>query len=236
MKSALAISHVAFENLGLIEDCLLQAGYQIEQCDAATGQIDVNGALDTDLVIVLGGPIGVYEQDHYPFLAREMTLLRKRLAAERPTLGICLGAQLMAAALGARVYPGPNGKEIGWLPLKRAAQSDDLPALSGLFNPCLPVLHWHGDTFDLPVGASHLASSTAYPNQAFALGQYALALQFHLEATAEGLERWYVGHACELAQAGIDVAQLRRDSQRHAPMLQQPVQHLMQEWLAGLAA
>ena len=114
---ALAIIHVAFEDLGSLGIELTHAGFDIEVVDACTANLRAINALDPDLMVVLGGPVGVYERDAYPFIEVEIDLLRSRLAAKRPTLGICLGAQLMAAALGARVYPGMNGKELGWAPV-----------------------------------------------------------------------------------------------------------------------
>lgn len=233
MKTALAITHVAFEDLGTLEETLLQAGYAIERCDACTADLTALAPRAQDLVVVLGGPVGVYEQKSYPFISAEIDLLRSRLASGRPTLGICLGAQLMAAALGARVYPGSNGKELGWKPLQPGAHAARLPAMAHLLTPGLPVLHWHGDTFDLPAGASHLAASDRYPQQAFALGRFALGLQFHPEVTATGLERWYVGHASELTQAGIDVPKLRRESGMHAPALAETSRRFWRNWLAG---
>jgi GMP synthase (glutamine-hydrolysing) len=132
------------------------------------------------LLIVLGGPIGAYETDTYPFLAAEIALLERRLMHDRPTLGICLGSQLMAKALGARVFPGPL-KEIGWgrIDLTEAGAGSSLASLGSEDSE---VLHWHGDTFDLPAGAVRLACNANYENQAFAFGQAALALQFHAEA------------------------------------------------------
>ena len=156
-----------------------------------------------DLLVVLGGPIGAYEEELYPFLADELRVIERRLAAGRPVLGICLGSQLMARALGARVYPG-TGKEIGWAPLQLTAAGRDscLAPLGG----GAPVLHWHGDTFDLPKGASLLASTPRYKNQAFAWQRHGLALQCHIEATAAGLERWYIGHACEIGDDARPIA------------------------------
>jgi GMP synthase (glutamine-hydrolysing) len=234
MKTALAITHVAFEDLGTLERELRQAGYSIEYRDAGTDDLAALDPRAHDLLVVLGGPMGVYERDRYPFIAAELDLLRSRLAAERPTLGICLGSQLMAAALGARVYPGSNGKEIGWKPLQPGAHAAELPAMTRLLARGLPVLHWHGDTFDLPAGARHLAATDQYPHQAFSVGRFALALQFHLEVTAEGLERWYIGHAAELAQTGIDVATLRRASELHAPALNAASAAFWQEWLSAV--
>ncbi len=236
MKTALAITHIAFEDLGTLEGELLSSGYSIERCDARTADLAGSDPLAHDLAVVLGAPMGVYEQDRYPFIAQEIEYLRSRLAGEKPTLGICLGSQLMAAALGARVYPGSNGKEIGWKPLQPGAHATELPAMQNFLSRGLPVLHWHGDTFELPSGARHLAASDRYPSQAFSIGRFALALQFHIEVTAEGMERWYVGHAAELASAGVDVTTLQRESERNAPALKAASGLFFRDWLAGLAA
>jgi GMP synthase (glutamine-hydrolysing) len=186
------------------------------------------------LLIVLGGPIGVYETEAYPFLQWELQLLRQRLAQNAPTLGICLGAQLMAAALGAPVYPGGQGKEIGWAALLPGADATACPAMAELLIPELPVLHWHGDTFDLPHGAAHLATSAQYPNQAWSIGAAILGLQFHPEVLTAELERWYVGHASELAAARIDVPRLRRDGRLFGPPLYGAARRFWRRWLDDL--
>ena len=149
-----------------------------------------------DLLIVLGGPFGAYETETYPFLAREIGILERRLALGRPTLGICLGAQLMAKALGARVFPGPV-KEVGWGRIDLTAEGR-ASALKPLSDDGAVVLHWHGDTFDLPDGATRLAANANYQNQAFSYDDRALALQFHLEADGAVLEKWYSGNAGDL--------------------------------------
>jgi GMP synthase (glutamine-hydrolysing) len=234
LKKALVVGHVAFEDLGSLEPALLEAGYSITKLDGCTADFSALDPCAADLLVVLGGPVGVYEQDSYPFLRRELGVLRERLDAARPTLGICLGAQLMAAALGAQVHAGSRGKEVGWMPVHIGRDSHLLPAIERLCSADLPVLHWHGDTFELPRGAAHLAGSDRYPHQAFSVGDYALGLQFHPEVTAEGLERWYVGHACELAQLNIDVATLRQQSHRHAPHLARAARGFWRDWLSSL--
>jgi GMP synthase (glutamine-hydrolysing) len=234
MPSALVILHIAFEDLGTLEPVLRSAGYEIDVRDASTFDFNLADAFAPDLLVVMGGPIGAYETEAYPFLQDELEFLRLRLSASRATLGICLGAQLMAAALGAWVYPGKNGKEIGWAPLRSGRDAGRYPWLANLFQDELRVLHWHGDTFDLPPGALHLASTARYENQAFAVGKHGLALQFHPEVTTRGLERWYVGHAGELAGAGIKVTDLRKESADHAPKLETAAAKLWNGWLGSL--
>jgi len=230
MKTVTAIRHVGFEDLGAFEPALRRRGYDIRYCDAAVDDIaGINPA--TDILIVLGGPIGAYEDDKYPFILAELRLLEARMAAGRPTLGVCLGAQLIARALGARVYPGP-GKEIGWAGVELTPPGRDGP-LTHLSD--VPVLHWHGDTFDLPHGAQHLASTAATPNQAFAVGNTTLALQFHTEVEARGFERWLVGHALEISVVpGISVNGLRQDARVLAPKTASAGLSVLRDWIAGL--
>ena len=229
MRQALVVRHVAFEDLGSFEPVLAERGFRVRYIEAAAGLRDVDG-LEPPLVIVLGGPIGAYEDAIYPLLRHELRLLECRLAVDRPTLGICLGAQLMARALGARVYPGPR-KEIGWGPLMLTSEGHQSP-LNRLAGGGDPVLHWHGDTFDLPAGAIRLASTSIYENQAFSWGYSALALQFHPEVTASGLERWLVGHSCELAATrDLSLKRLREDTRRYAPELVRKGREFFSGWL-----
>jgi GMP synthase (glutamine-hydrolysing) len=229
VKTALAIRHVAFEDLGLLGPLCAERGLEVRYVEAPTDDLVAQDPLAPDLVVVLGGPIGAYEDDVFPFLRAELSLLERRLAAGRPTLGLCLGAQLMARALGARVYPGAR-KEIGWsaLSLTPAGKESALRHLDGT-----RVLHWHGDTFDLPQGATLLASTDLTPHQAFSWGDAALALQFHAEAAGHGLERWFVGHALEIASTpGISVESLRRDTRACSPALERAGRAGFAEWLA----
>ena len=228
---AVVFSHLPFEDLGSLEPELQRRGFAINLIDVTTAQFPLQESELCDLLIVLGGPIGVYESADYPFLANEIDSIRWRLAARKPTLGICLGAQLMAAALGARVYPGSRGPEIGWSPLKPSGPQPTPDWFAPLLAKDLSVLHWHGDTFDLPPGAQHLARTEFYENQAFAIGDYALALQFHPEVTELGLERWYVGHTCELNQKQIPIKQLRADAHTHAHALLNAATQFWKLWL-----
>ena len=233
MPHALAIRHVGFEDLGSLEEVLADAGYRIEYADAGVDDLASADFLTPSLLVVLGGPIGAYEEDIYPFLRAETAGLRERLAAGKRTLGICLGAQLMAAALGGRVYPG-SGKELGWSPLQltAAGAASPLRHLDGL-----PVLHWHGDTFTLPPGAELLGSTSRYPHQVFAMGRHALAFQCHPEVTARGLERWFIAHAAEIRSTeGVSVPALRSQTAQHAPALAAASRELFREWLAWRCA
>ncbi len=228
---AVVFAHLPFEDLGSLEPELQRRGFAINIVDATTAHFLLRESDSCDLLIVLGGPIGVYDSADYPFLIGEIDFIRRRLAAHKPTLGICLGAQLMAAALGARVYPGSRGYEIGWSPLKAAGPQPTPNWFAPLLAKDISVLHWHGDTFDLPDGAQHLARTELYENQAFAVGDYALALQFHPEVTESGLERWYVGHTCELNQKQIPIKRLRADAHKYAPALLNAATQFWKLWL-----
>lgn len=230
-KTAVAIRHIPFEDLGYFEDVLASAGYKVHYYDAGVDDLWTLDPLRTSLLVVLGGPMGVYEADRYLFLAEEIRLLRTRIAAGKPTLGICLGAQLIAHALGARVYPGPS-KEIG---LSGVALTDAGRAspLNGI-RPVDQVLHWHGDTFDLPADAVLLASTAAYRHQAFAIGRNVLALQFHLEAGGN-MDDWLVGHAEALQAEGIDPSDLQRRVEDNAPAMRRAATEVLSAWLAQLS-
>jgi GMP synthase (glutamine-hydrolysing) len=227
MKTCLAFRHVSFEDAGTLAPILAHRGFDTRYIDAGIDRLDRSEIAGCDLLVVLGGPIGVYEQDDYPFLKGELAAIAERLAAMRPTLGICLGAQLMANALGAKVAPGP-AKEIGWAPLELTASGRTSPLrhLDGV-----PVLHWHGDNFALPAGTEHLASTVHCPFQAFAKGPNLLAMQFHIETDAQRIESWLIGHTVELRKAKIDPSIIREDTARHGERLQQTSSRIVNEWL-----
>jgi GMP synthase (glutamine-hydrolysing) len=209
LKEAVAIRHVAFEDLGVFEGVLSDHGYDVRYVDAGVADLAASNAQGAELLIVLGGPIGVYEEPIYPFLGDEIRLIEQRLGSGKPLAGICLGAQLIARAAGERVYPGKQ-KEIGFIPLSLTAEGRASP-LAALGEAGHMALHWHGDTFDLPKGAKLLASTPVTANQAFSLGPNVLALQFHMEADPRTLETWLIGHTGELNGAKIDIPALRAE-------------------------
>ena len=231
MKRAAAIRHVAFEDADGFAAPLRAAGYAVDYVDPTDG-IGTN-VDEADLVIVLGGPIGAGEDDIYPFLEPELALIERRLADRRPLMGVCLGAQLIARAAGARVYPMPV-KEIGFAPIALTA-AGEASCLAPFADEPL-ALHWHGDAFDLPPGATRLASTALCENQAFALGPEVIGFQFHPEATGRHIERWLVGHAVELAAAGADVTKLRADARRSRAALERKSRDVAAAWLARLGA
>ncbi len=230
-RTCLAVRHVPFEDLGFFAEVLEARGFRIGYREAPTGDLAAAELRGCDLLVLLGGPIGVYERDVYPFLNAEIALAEERLESRKPLLGICLGSQIMAAALGADVYPGNRGKEIGWGPIALTPSGGASP-LAHLAPERTRVLHWHGDSFDLPKGATLLASTERYRHQAFSYGEAALALQFHPEVTAKGLEAWFVGHCAEIAATpGIDVKSLRAAALRYAPALARQGKAFFEAWL-----
>ncbi|GGF68302.1 GMP synthase [Azorhizobium oxalatiphilum] len=231
-KTALVLRHIHFEDLGSLSQPIGDAGYAIRYSDVGQPDFLAGDPAEHDLLIVLGGPIGVYEEESYPFLAREKAFIAQRLARGLPTLGICLGAQLIAASLGASVCPS-GLKEIGFSPLILTDAGENSP-LRHLRD--IPVLHWHGDTYDLPAEAELLAATAIIRQQAFRIGASILGLQFHPEADCgPAFERWLVGHAHELAAAQVDIRLLREDAGRLGERLGKAAHLMMRDWLANLA-
>ncbi len=220
------IRHLCFEGLGTLADELERLGLASDYLDAPTDA--VAEARDAEILIVMGGPISVNDGERFPFLGDVIDAIRHRIDARLPTLGICLGAQLIARAMGAAVVP-MAAPEIGWqsLTLTPEGQASPLRHLS------TPVLHWHGETFEVPTGGQALASTPACPNQAFAVGDHTLALQFHIEVSAAHLEHWLVGHIHELDHCGIDVQRVRDDARLYAADSTARGARLLGEWLAG---
>jgi GMP synthase (glutamine-hydrolysing) len=201
MPRVVVIQHTPVEGLGRIAPLLVERGLE-HTLVAASDALPSDPLANAGALVVLGGPMGVYDADAYPRLAGELRLIEAAMTRAIPVLGICLGSQLLASVLGARVAPGPS-KEIGWhdVTLSSAAAVDPLFAeLPSRFS----ALHWHGDVFELPHGARHLAQSDLSPNQAFSAHDLAWGLLFHLEADLPQARAMCEAFDDEVAAVGLD--------------------------------
>lgn len=228
-KSALIIRHVPYEGVAAYRAPIEAAGYQVDRIDVIDPAFSALDLTAPDLLIMMGGPMGVYEQDRHPWIACQLRRLARRLEAGRPTLGVCFGAQMVAAAMGARVYPGEH-MEIGFHPVSLHDPEGLLRHLAEQ-----PVLHWHGDTFDLPDDVELLASSPLYRHQAFRRGRNILALQFHAEMGLDPrFDAWIEEGPEAIARAGLTEADLRAAHDHHGPAAVAAGQAMIAEWLAQL--
>ncbi|MBF5090791.1 glutamine amidotransferase [Novosphingobium sp. NBM11] len=229
MKTALIIRHVPHEGVAGYRDPIEQAGYAVDRIDVsdpAFGSLDLR---EPDLLIMMGGPMGVYEHEDHPWIRCQMRRLALRLEADRPTLGVCFGAQMIAAAMGSAVYPG-GARELGFHPVSVHAGDSPLRHVEGV-----PVLHWHGDTFDLPEGVELLASSHVYRHQAFRRGRNLLALQFHAEMGEDPrFDAWIEQSPDDVAAAGHSPETLRAAHEAHGPGAVSAGRRMIAEWLDAL--
>lgn len=215
MKKLLVCQHVAYEPLGTLDPLFRKSGFRIRYVNFGRQPDAQPSITGYDGLVILGGPMNVDETAQHPHLNHEVEMIRQALQRNIPILGICLGAQLIAKALGARVTKN-RVKEIGWydVALTREGKSD--PVLKH-FQPVEKIFQWHGDTFDIPAGAVHLVSSPLCANQAFRYGERVYALQFHLEVDERMIERWLKvpDHVRELDDPNdttIDVGAIRRET------------------------
>jgi len=228
-KRALIIRHVPYEGVAGFRPPIEAAGYAIDRIDVTDPAFETIDLRAPDLLIMMGGPMGVYERESHPWIPGQLARLAQRLDADRPTLGVCLGAQMIAAALGAEVYPGPV-REIGFHPVEihNAGRSGPLGALVAV-----PVLHWHGDTFTLPEGCQLLASSHLYEHQAFRRGPNLLALQFHAEMGEDPrFHHWLENFGDDVTACGRDRHGLRADYDEYGPRAVTVGQTMIADWLA----
>ncbi len=174
------LQHVPFEGLGSMEATLKERGHTLTMTRLYDGE-PLPLVNTFDLLIIMGGPMGVFDEAAHPWLNAEKRFINATLSAKKRLLGICLGAQLVAQVLGATITPNPH-REIGWFPI-RPHLALETTRLKGIFPREVAVFHWHGDTFTIPDGATPLASSEACPNQGFIMDNRIIALQFHLETT-----------------------------------------------------
>lgn len=231
MKTALIVRHVPREGAAGYLQPIEAAGYHIDRVDVASPDFAGVDLCEPDLLIMMGGPMGVYEADVHPWIPVQIDKLAARLDRDRPTLGVCLGSQMIAAALGAPVYPGGR-MELGFAPVtvNEAGATSPLRHVDGV-----PLLHWHSDTFDLPDGVDLLASTDLYAHQAFRRGPNLLALQFHAEMGEDPrFDEWLTHFWADLDIAGQCGIALRQAHDDHGPGAVAAGRAMIGEWLAGV--
>jgi GMP synthase (glutamine-hydrolysing) len=209
--SVLILKNVPNEGPGTIEDFLIgeRRAYRIVDLSAE----DIPGTDDFDALVILGGPMSANDAERYPCITREIELVKDFALKKKKVLGVCLGAQIMAKAFGAKVYPGPE-KEIGWYDIEvdyRGGIDRLMGSLvrhpeTGEYLQKIKVFQWHGETFDIPEGGVRIAKSLLYPNQAFRYGEFAYAFQFHIEVREETIYEW-------LKDEPVDMEHLRKETQ-----------------------
>lgn len=217
------LQHVPFEGLGYIEEWARFRGIEISATRLFAGEKPPPHN-EFDWLVIMGGPMGIHDHADHPWLIDEKAFIRKTISERKRVLGICLGAQLIADALGARVYRGPQ-KEIGWFPIRR---DEDAPKW---FPENITAFHWHGDTFDIPDGAIRLASSAACENQGFIYRNRVLALQFHLESTRDSIEALIENCAGELVDGPFIQSAIQiRSSYRNLGVINAVLSQML-DWL-----
>ncbi|MFZ0963815.1 MAG: gamma-glutamyl-gamma-aminobutyrate hydrolase family protein [Terriglobia bacterium] len=232
MQSVWVLQHTPSETLGTIADAL--RGHQIgfHYIETHVGQAVPAEMTGKAGLIVMGGPMGVYEQAKYPFLRDEMRLIESALKSGRPVLGVCLGSQLLAAALGAEVKKGTR-KELGWHAVKLSESAAQDPLFAGVPPEFWPF-HWHGDVFSLPKQAVGLASSQQTPCQAFRYGRSAYGILFHLEVTREQVAQMLLDFADELREAGGEANAITEETPRHLPVIEEVSGGVFARWASLL--
>ena len=227
---AIVLQHDDDITLGNLEPVLRERGFDIHFVDAATEDVTALDPEDGDIVIVLGGEKAAYETEKYPHLVDEMRFIKARIEARKPIFGVCLGAQLMAGALGGRNYKGDK-PDLGYQDIKltEAGLSSPVRHVAGV-----GMLVWHSDHYTLPDGATLLGTSTAYQNEAFAIGDFALAVQFHPEVNDEMHEVWTQGSRELFAANDVDDEEWRALGRIHNPPMQVASRAMFGEWLDNL--
>ncbi len=233
MAKIYVLQHHPVENLGNIADALEGAALAWQYVHVNEGQPVPASMKGAGGLIVMGGPMGVYQTDRYPWLRDEMRLIEDAMKSNLPVLGVCLGAQILAAALGAKVERNPNGKEIGWHPIRLDETAKDDRLMRGLPATMTPF-HWHGDIFDLPPGAISLASSDKTPCQAFRLGDKAYGFQFHFEVTRDGVAAMADAFAKELIRENIAADRMIAQASELMPPLEKISGTVFSRWASPI--
>lgn len=228
----LVLQHIECEDLGTIGKAMSRKGIEHRYVRLFDGEPAPKGLGGYTGLIILGGPMNVYEEDKFPYLKDEDILIKKAMDRGIPILGICLGGQLIAKANNAKVRKGAK-KEIGWYEL-RLSQGGKEDAAFGGFPEKLTVFQWHGDTFDIPEGATHLAGSELFPNQAYRIGDNIYGLQFHLEVTEGMIRQWMAEYQDELASLDyIDPEKIINDTAKYIDNLSSHAERFYDKFFAG---
>lgn len=227
----LCVTHYLGDVMGSLGEVLRERGCDIDTVRADKGSVTGIDPLQHDVAIIMGGPMGVYQDDLFPWIRDEIAYARVRMENDRPLLGVCLGSQIMAQALGSQVYKGEQGAELGWRPVDVNAAGASTP-VRYLDRAKTMMMHWHGDTYALPEGATLLASTDLYPVQAWQYKANALGLQFHPEMTREVLEEWImVGDFYHIEKNIGPLAEFRRQIDEYEPTLRAQTYKFFHEWL-----
>jgi len=234
MEEVLVFQHDPFEELGFFAEILEKQGADYRVVRLFHGEMPTEEWEHVRALIILGGPMNVDEEDNFPFLRWEKRIIRAAIDEAVPMLGVCLGAQLIAATLGTPVFHGPV-KEIGWSPISITPHGQ-VDSLLGYLPESATVFQWHGDGFDLPAGAIRLASSADYSTQAFRVGKTIYGLQFHLEVTPRMIERWIDERSKDLALAPYVLPdKILADTQSYAPTLKYYAERFLSEFVRRVA-
>jgi GMP synthase-like glutamine amidotransferase len=230
MEEVLVFQHDPFEDLGFFAEVLEKQGADYRVVRLFHSEMPAEEWEHVRALIILGGPMNVDEESHFPFLRWEKRIIRAAIDEAVPILGICLGAQLIAATLGTPVFHGPV-KEIGWSPISITAHGQ-VDSLLGYLPENATVFQWHSDGFDLPTGAIRLASSAHYSTQAFRVGKTVYGLQFHLEVTPRMIERWIDERSKDLALAPYVLPdKILADTHSYGPTLKYYAERFLSEFI-----
>ena len=235
MRRALVVQHLEPEQPFAIADALVARGVDLDVRRVFAGDAVPPDAAGLDGLVVMGGPMSARSDEGFATRRAELALVEDALAGEVPVLGVCLGAQLLAAAAGGAVTVGVAGPEIGWGPVRLSPDAGTDPLFRDLPSS-LTVLHWHGETFGLPPGALHLVSTERYPNQAFRVGRCAWGLQFHLEVGVDAVARFTAAFDAEARAAGVDPARIDAEAPGFVAALEEPRRRVLDRFAQVVTA
>jgi GMP synthase (glutamine-hydrolysing) len=233
LRRADVIRHTGVDDLGSFRPVLERRGYMIRTLEPFHDDLSGFDAGEPDLVVVLGGAISVNDHGDYPFIPAELCYVERRLKSGRPIVGACLGGQMIAKAAGARVYKSQE-LEVGYLPVTLTPEGER-SCLAALRQADCRIMHWHGDAFDLPAGATRLAYSELTENQAFGMGPNVLGLQFHMEACPRTVGGWLVCYTGDISRSGLSREWLRSEIARYGQTASDAGAATLDRWLDGIS-